>query len=310
MSRFARVLRRRSERLEEPVDAPQLQDGSPILTEEPVDTPPIDDVSPLLIEVAVGEAQEQRRVDPATRALAATRAATAAAEQAEPDEVDAARAAAVAAAMAGILAAFDAFSARHQAAQAAVVREELDATAPEMPRGDRDRFVGIEVDREREFLRKARARMDADLPIALRIVDPVAREDAVTRLLDREERFVAQRDQAVAERAAGHAEYWLTRQESPAGAYWLLSDEVIEHDAECLAMGGKVWPWGVLDAFHPPVHTGCQCMLVPIDAARQAGLIRGDAFVPAGRAGEASLGLNRPASTRLRRDGLPVELPR
>jgi hypothetical protein len=60
---------------------------------------------------------------------------------------------------------------------------------------------------------------------------------------------------------------------SPQGAYWKLSENVKEHTLDCLAMGEKFWPWEVLDAFHPPTHPGCQCMLYTHTGGQERGLM-------------------------------------
>jgi hypothetical protein len=49
-------------------------------------------------------------------------------------------------------------------------------------------------------------------------------------------------------------------------------------------MGSKVWPWSVLDVYHPPLHVGCACELVAVDQAVAAGLVGPDGFQTADQA--------------------------
>jgi hypothetical protein len=46
---------------------------------------------------------------------------------------------------------------------------------------------------------------------------------------------------------------------------------VKEHTAGCLIMGGKFWPWSVLDRVHPPRHPGCPCRLLSYGEAVASG---------------------------------------
>lgn len=57
---------------------------------------------------------------------------------------------------------------------------------------------------------------------------------------------------------------------------WYTADSLVVHN--CMAMGGKAWPWSILDVFHPPLcGPWCACELWTIDRAVRAGLIeRGD----------------------------------
>jgi hypothetical protein len=56
---------------------------------------------------------------------------------------------------------------------------------------------------------------------------------------------------------------------------------VIEHTAGCLIMGGKFWPWQVLDRVHPPRHAGCPCRLVGYGDAITDGLLNPGAVMDA-----------------------------
>ena len=65
-------------------------------------------------------------------------------------------------------------------------------------------------------------------------------------------------------------------EESPDGAYWHLSPFVKQHTPGCILLGGKVWPWEILNKINPPLHTGCRCQLVGLDEAHRLGLVGKD----------------------------------
>lgn len=104
---------------------------------------------------------------------------------------------------------------------------------------------------------------------------PGARERAVRGVLQREEQYARQHARMAMARAVAGAERAQLHRESPWGAYWELSPHVREHTVGCLIMGGKAWPWAVLNRIHPPRHGGCPCRLRSIGAARAEGLITG-----------------------------------
>lgn len=138
---------------------------------------------------------------------------------------------------------------------------------PERTEREVNEIVRSEVKREAEFRRKQRERLQKKLPEALRIADPQKRADRLTQILERERDLTRMRAQAMTERAVADAGLVTVRNLSPEGGYWRLSRTVREHTPDCLAMGEKFWPWQVLDVFHPPLHPGCPCEIVPLDEA-------------------------------------------
>ena len=52
---------------------------------------------------------------------------------------------------------------------------------------------------------------------------------------------------------------------------WYTANGIIVQN--CLFMGGKPWPWAVLDRVHPPRHPGCVSHLLSVDEAIEAGLM-------------------------------------
>ena len=90
-------------------------------------------------------------------------------------------------------------------------------------------------------------------------------------ILERERRYLAQREEAIAERAYTAMEMLSLRQTSPQGAFWKLSDGVQQHTPGCIAMGNKFWPWSVLRIIHPQLHPGCACHLYSLDEAVERG---------------------------------------
>lgn len=228
----------------------------------------------------------------ATVALAATAAAVAAAAAAPPvvglPGVAGATTRslnAINVAAAGIIGAFERFLAGRREQEGAHVDELLSTDAPEMTADERFRLVDREMQAEKAFAAKTRARLDRDLPKALVIADQGERESAVHAILDRERRIQAQREDAVTVRALGAADKATVKAASPEGAYWRLSPTVKTHTLDCLAMGGKVWPWSVLDVFHPPLcGPWCQCELLTIQEAVAAGLVHPGTFQSADQA--------------------------
>lgn len=53
---------------------------------------------------------------------------------------------------------------------------------------------------------------------------------------------------------------------------WYTANGLIAQN--CLVMGGRFWPWIVLDRVHPPRHPGCPCRLRSYGAAIAEGLMR------------------------------------
>lgn len=132
----------------------------------------------------------------------------------------------------------------------------------------------LEIEREREFLTNMRKRLERDIPDALKQADPVS---AVNAILEREQRYMEQHDDAAAARVHATVRRGLVKRVSPEGAFWMMSPAVREHTPDCIAMAAVGWwPWSVLDAIHPPVHTGCQCDLLTKDQAIGMGYLEMD----------------------------------
>lgn len=181
--------------------------------------------------------------------------------------------AAVSLAAAGILSAFDRFLARRQQEEADEATEILESEAPDLSPDEIGSIVDSEVALERAYQAKARARLDRDLPRALSIGDAGERTLRVQAILDREQRYLAMRESAVAKRALGAGEQRSVEREAPEGGFWKLSPYVREHTPDCLAMGGKVWPHTILRNFHPPLHGGCECEVITPQRAISEGLL-------------------------------------
>lgn len=173
-------------------------------------------------------------------------------------------------AAAGIVGAFDRFLANRRPGQAEQIDEIVRAEAPRLPAERRQEVVDAELAAERAYAAKARARMDRDVPTALRITDPVERERALDRILERERRYLAMRERAIAERATGRADAAMVRVLSPTGAFWRINP-ALDNCAWCRAMAGKAWNWDVLGRVTPPAHLNCACTLVPLDDAIRRG---------------------------------------
>lgn len=124
-----------------------------------------------------------------------------------------------------------------------------------------DEAIALEVERARQFAENTETRVDTQLPIAMALPDPDARRMAIQSIMAREKRWAGMRSEAMTARAVATADRAQLKIDSPQGAYWELDPNVREHTAGCLIMGGKFWPWQVLDLVHPPRHYGCPCRL-------------------------------------------------
>jgi hypothetical protein len=134
-----------------------------------------------------------------------------------------------------------------------------------------------EADRGAQFIRKMEARLERDIPKALLSSnDP---EAALRVLLEREFRYIRQRQEAMLSRSISAQERESLKRTSPLGAYWRLSPFVKSHTIDCLVMAGKFWPWAVLDVIHPPRHPNCPCRLYGLDEAISEGFLPHD-FTP------------------------------
>lgn len=179
---------------------------------------------------------------------------------------------------------------------------------PEKPAGEVEALARRELAYDVEFRRKQRLRLERDLPEALRTEDPAARAAAVTKILEREKRWLGQRREAMAERAIAAAELDSVRRASPLGAYWHLSPHVREHTLDCLALGEKFWPWEVLDEVHPPLHHGCACSLYTLAEAVERGWMHEDQVPDADEATARAAELLGMASDAMREGVSPREV--
>lgn len=132
----------------------------------------------------------------------------------------------------------------------------------------------LELERARPQPEVSRLRT-LELRIEALRTGPGARERAVRGVLQREEQYARQQAREAMARGVAAADRARLHVESPWGAYWQLDPFVREHTVGCLIMGGKAWPWVVLDRVHPPRHGGCPCRLRSIGWATGEGLLRG-----------------------------------
>lgn len=164
-----------------------------------------------------------------------------------------------------------------QAAKADHTAEIIAATArtqqPELEPDDIDQVITFEQANQAEFVRKMHDRVARDMPKALKLEDAGQRRAAVNKIVERERRFIRMRQEAMNARLRGAGDMARVRKSSPEGAYWALSDSVKQHTPDCVAMAGKLWPWSVLRLYHPPLHTGCPCRLIPVAEAVRRGLV-------------------------------------
>lgn len=142
---------------------------------------------------------------------------------------------------------------------------------PELSEDELVAFARAEAERDIEFWRDLRSRLNRDIPKALASPKP---EQAVDAVLARERGWIAAHHAASADRVEKAIERARVKRLSPQGAYWTLDPLVKNHTPGCVAMAMVGWwPWEVIDDFHPPVHNGCQCDLLTHDEARAKGLM-------------------------------------
>lgn len=154
------------------------------------------------------------------------------------------------------------------ATSAQAVMTQMRRAYPERAPEEVDALVGEEVRRERVFQRKMLDRLRRDLPEALRIADPEKRRARVAAVLQREQRYVELREEAMHDRAIARAEMLAVKEASPHGAFWQLSPNVKQHTPDCIALAGQFWPWEVIEAVGPPPrHHGCRCSLLTEEEA-------------------------------------------
>lgn len=182
-------------------------------------------------------------------------------------------AAARAAAAGTILSSLVAYLAAQRARMRGWLTEQIGKRSPTVSPDSVGQVLGEEEARQAEFERRQGERMARDLTTALAIPDVAQREGAIRGLMAREARYARQRDEAMAARAFAAIDRVVLRSASPTGAFWRLDPTVIEHTAGCLIMGGKFWPWAVLDRVHPPRHAGCPCRLLGYGEAIAEGLL-------------------------------------
>lgn len=140
------------------------------------------------------------------------------------------------------------------------------------------KLLGKEATRERQFLKRQQSRIQRDLPKVLAEADVSKRRQAMGKLLDRERRYMGQRERAMAARAHAVVESLDIQEASPEGAYWKLG-YARAHTPGCVAMAGKFWPWSVLrEVGIPPVHPACACELMTLNEAVSEGLMKPDAI--------------------------------
>lgn len=220
----------------------------------------------MVVRVATAQA-EQRRRDAALAAGGALAVTAGTSSEQEPPAAARASAAAV------ILAALVSFLVAQRARVRVWMREQLRRRSPVTPEADVERVLDEEARRGAEFERRSVERFARDLTATLAIPDAGQREAAVRGLVAREQRYARQRDVAMAARAFAAVDRVVLRTTSPQGAFWRLDPDVAEHTAGCLFMGGKFWPWAVLDRVHPPRHAGCPCRLLGYGEAIAEGLL-------------------------------------
>lgn len=172
-----------------------------------------------------------------------------------------------------IIEALQQFARQRQATVIPALQRQLVETFVDRTPDEIAKLLGRETAREREFLKRQARRMERDLPKVLAEADVEARKAAMAKLMAREQRYMAQREQAMTARAHSVVESLALQEASPEGAFWKLGG-AIHHTPGCIAMSGKFWPWEVLrEVAIPPVHPGCACQLIGLHEAGHHGLI-------------------------------------
>lgn len=144
-----------------------------------------------------------------------------------------------------------------------------------LPQQDILDVIAEETARGAEFRRRVLDRVRRDAARALHLPDG-KREKAIEGLLNREKVYARQRSEAMAVRAFSAVDRQVLRGlPAPpggyAGAFWKLDPTVSQHTPDCVAMGGRFWPWEALAVLCPPTHPGCRCSLKSWDEAVSAG---------------------------------------
>lgn len=151
---------------------------------------------------------------------------------------------------------------RHHAQSADWLTKQLTSRYPNVDPAVIREAVARELQYEIAFQQKALARVQDDLNAAAKLADD-KQQARINAILKREQHYSKLRQQAMMARATTFIENAVVKQGSPDGAKWMLGPAK-NHTAGCVALAGKNWPWSVLDAIQPPLHTGCGCWLKPL----------------------------------------------
>lgn len=151
-----------------------------------------------------------------------------------PAVVGAISAAAIAAAVVAILKRLDVFHKKRRKADATWLRTRIAREYPQRTTAEIDEIVRLENSFQLTFERRMRDRLQRDLPKALALADPQARQQAVDKILARERRYVEMRQKAMAARSMAAAELFDVKAASPDGAYWKLDPTAKVHTIDCV----------------------------------------------------------------------------
>ena len=151
---------------------------------------------------------------------------------------------------------------RHHAQSADWLTKQLTSRYPNATDQAIREAVARELQYEIAFQRKALARVQDDLNAAAKLSDD-KQQARINAILQREIHYSNLRQQAMITRATAYVQNAVVKQRSPQGATWMLGPAK-NHTRGCVALAGKAWPWSVLDAIQPPLHTGCGCWLKPL----------------------------------------------
>jgi hypothetical protein len=102
-------------------------------------------------------------------------------------------------------------------------------------------------------------------------LEQMDRRQALERL---ERGYLRKHLEARARRLGTEADISRLKSQGEDGAYWWLDPDVkTRHCDSCLLMGGRWWPFSVLDQVNPATeHAGCKCKLIAGSVARARGL--------------------------------------
>lgn len=150
----------------------------------------------------------------------------------------------------------------------------IDRLYPDLGPEERPEAVARERIRDAKYLINLRERIRSGVKKirAERGLTNDQKETKIALLTATEMRYLRMHINAATWRLQSEADMSKLKGQGELGAFWKLGENVKRHTEDCLRMGGKWWPWPVLEKINPANrHTGCECRLISKRRAEELG---------------------------------------